>query len=374
MTLSPFNKSTKSSGVIATSIPELLARDAELQAAIKRGPGGLSGSFSAPVKGDAMSSAMDAIDSIASGMEVVTPVDLDLIDHNPQNSRTRYTEDQVAQMWDEIQRSDGIQLVPIILMVSEVDKDRYWCIDGMTRVLALKKGGRTTAKAVIRGSIGPLERYVASFMTNNAHRKTSDYDDGIVWSRMLADGTMVLEDIKKLVGADRSPHISRILSIGKLTGEIQEFISTNHDKVTSNFYWRLHKLMSGLTSAGMNEFVAAKKTFETLVAVVGDDISIRQLDAIVDKEISAAELLLNQDKNILGTDASASVNKADQEDKTEPTVSRRSIDFKGKTIGHVREWTQGKIEIKVQDKHASLRDLIRDKISEVIEEYINTKK
>lgn len=351
-------RKTKTSGLMASSVADMIARDVGLPSQP------IHSTMEGFVSIGEASSVSDAIDAVANlsanseVSEVIVSVSLDLIDPNPQNSRAHYTDDLVACMWDEILRADGVQLTPIILSPSGDADGRFWCLDGMTRVMALRLGGRGSAFAVIRNSGTPLQRYMISYLTNNARRKTSDYDDGITWTKMLAAGDITTGDIRAIVGSDRAPHITRVTSIARLPESVQALVSKSPEKVTCNFYYRIYQFMAALRNAGVAEDLVIKMSLEMVVLVVGDDLTIRQLDALISSKTGEASER-GSEPNLDAPNVFSSSGG----------VSRRRIELNGKSIGHISEWANGKMEIKVSDEHCELRSFIRSGVDDLISKY-----
>ncbi len=201
----------------------------------------------------------------------VLSVPLDLIDPNPQNSRSEYTTEEISNMVRELELA-GKQLSNIKLEPHEANGGvRYYCIDGYTRVQAMRLLDYKVANAEITSVKTPLQRYTESLIANNATRHTTDYDNGMVWSQMLVQEQIERPKLIEAIGDHRiNPgSMSKILSIVKLPVSVRHLVRDHKHVVGYSYYYLIYQLHSDLKDV-VGEERAEELVYETMQRVVTD--------------------------------------------------------------------------------------------------------
>lgn len=204
--------------------------------------------------------------------EEVRMVPLDLIDPNPQNSRSGYSTAEVEDMRKDLKLA-GRQLSPLSLeeYIAASGQKRFYCIDGFTRVQAMRIDGWTEAKATFTGTLTPLERYIRSLVANDATRHTTDFDHGIMWTKLISEDGITRQQIIETVGDRRaSPAtLSKVLSIAKLPASVVKLIGENKFVVAHSKYYLLYQIYEAFKRKHGEER-AEELVFEKAQLVVAD--------------------------------------------------------------------------------------------------------
>lgn len=204
--------------------------------------------------------------------EEVRMVPLDLIDPNPQNSRSGYSAAEIEDMRRDLQLA-GRQLSALSLeeYTAASGQKRFYCIDGFTRVQAMRLDGWTEAKATFTGPLTPLQRYTRSLIANDATRHTTDFDHGVMWTKLINEDGVTRQQIIETIGDRRaSPAtLSKVLSIAKLPASVVKLIGENKFVVAHSKYYLLYQIYE-VFKRKHGEQRAEELIFEKAQLVVGD--------------------------------------------------------------------------------------------------------
>ena len=174
--------------------------------ALGRGLGALIEDANEPMRGE--KNMLQQADSL------VNEIDMDLIDLNPFQPRTKFDEESLNELADSISRLGIIQ--PIT--VRSVD-GRFQLISGERRVRASKIAGLTTIPAYIRtaNDQGLLEMA----LVENIQREDLDaIEVALSYQRLVEECNLTQENLADRVGKKRAT-ISNYLRLLKLPAEIQ---------------------------------------------------------------------------------------------------------------------------------------------------------
>lgn len=277
----------------------------------------------------------------------VVVVKLDLVDPNPQNSREGYLEDEIVTMMSELGRA-GKQLQPITL---ERSGDRFLCLDGYTRVQALRQMGKDVADAIVIDPISPWERYKWSFRVNNVNRHTTDYDNGVRWRELIDQGITTQQQITAELGLSHSTSVvSRVMSVTKFPERIREFVAQNKIRLTYNFYYSAYSSYAEMLENGIED--AEQKILSFLQSALDDDISYREMLERLDKLAKGEE-----NKN----DSSQPANQK------KPNVAPLMVG--GKKVGALKEWASGKVVLTFANLPEAGREELKTSIEQILERY-----
>mgnify|MGYP001407196258 CR=1 FL=1 len=280
-------------------------------------------------------------------------VSTDLIDPNPQNSREGYLEDEIVTMMSELGRA-GKQLQPVTL---ERSGDRYLCLDGYTRVQALRQMNKTTVDAIIIDPISPWERYKWSFRVNNVNRHTTDFDNGVRWRELIDNGITSQQQISAELGLNHSiSMVSRVMSVTKFPKSIIDLIAQNKTRLSYSFYYPAYSAFADLQEKGDER--AEEKIFTFLKGVLDGDISYRD----------ALERLA-----VITSGSSNAGEAGDAEiDKTTTASAKPSVSpllISGKKVGAIKEWNSGKIVLTLASLPESGRQEVKAAVDEILKRY-----
>jgi ParB family transcriptional regulator, chromosome partitioning protein len=258
----------------------------------------------------------------------IIPIPLTQIDPNPRNSRKIYNEADIQILEREILR-DG-QLVPALVTPNQQNEERFVCIDGYTRYLALKRTKVPSLKALVVDITDELEMYRQSFKLNDARQQTTDFDNGLAWAELLRDGLVKdQDDLSALVGRNKSM-ISRTMCFSKLPPSLLEFIGTHKEKISTRFAYEIFLL-----------FTATKSP----------EKAMRFADAIVTRDLSARDAEKLRMK----------LQATEQHPVRNLRTRQVALKYDGKRAGFIKEWEDsGRIVIDAQRLTIGQRERIRD--------------
>lgn len=313
-----------------------------------------------PVVGENAGSTVEApspvvpAPNMGPGDELVTHVDLELIDPNPQNSRLGYMEFEIQDMMRDL-RSAGRQLQPIILEPNPNSPGRFYCLDGYTRVQALRRMGERKGEAIVRQVGDPWVRYKISYYANNANRHTFDYDDGMRWKELISEGVVTQMRIASELGERFSmSNISRIMSVAKFPQAINAYIGDHKNKLSASFYYPAYQLYADCLQEGKSEDELERHLMKVFSEVVEQDLSVRD-----------SEVRLKEVRKALFEPSSAAV------DGHAPSAPQKQLvehpmRIAGVKAGVFKDWGDGRLEVKIKKVAPEVREQLRKAIEEIL--------
>ena len=149
------------------------------------------------------------------GSSDLNEIDIDLIETNPNQPRTAFDEDKLAELSDSI-RANGV-IVPITLR--KIDDAHYQIIAGERRYRASKMAGLTKIPAYIRAA-NDEQTHVMALIENIQRDDLNAIEIALGYQKAMNDFVLTQEQLSEKVGKKRAT-IANFLRLLKLPAEIQ---------------------------------------------------------------------------------------------------------------------------------------------------------
>lgn len=149
------------------------------------------------------------------GSSDLNEIDIDLIETNPNQPRTEFDEDKLAELSDSI-RANGV-IVPITLR--KIDDAHYQIIAGERRYRASKMAGFTKIPAYIRAA-NDEQTHVMALIENIQRDDLNAIEIALGYQKAMNDFVLTQEQLSEKVGKKRAT-IANFLRLLKLPAEIQ---------------------------------------------------------------------------------------------------------------------------------------------------------
>lgn len=180
-------------------------------------------------KGEGLGALLKSAAPQGSDKVPIFEVNLDLIDVNPYQPRTKFDEEELDELTESIKQLGIIQ--PITLR--KLDNDRYQIISGERRVRASKSAGKTTIPAYVR-TANDQEMLLMGLVENIQRSDLDPIDIAISYQRLIDECNLTQENLGDRVGKKRST-VTNFLRLLNLPDEIQlglrnRLITTGHAK------------------------------------------------------------------------------------------------------------------------------------------------
>ncbi len=229
--------------------------------------------------------------------EELKDIEIDLIDPNPHQPRTTFTQEKLAELAQSIKENGLVQ--PIL--VRRKDNGRYQLIAGERRWRASQVAGLQRISSVIREMEDDKILEVA-LIENIQRQELNPIEEALAYQRLVTTLDLTQEEVAKRVGKDRSS-VANYVRLLKLPESVQRMVET--EKISMGHARAILGLESQELQAKLAQEVIDKKMSvrETERAVQQKAISKSEseTDSTVirnDANIRAAELKL---KRFLGT-------------------------------------------------------------------------
>ena len=296
--------------------------------------------------------------------EAVRIVPLDLIDPNPQNSRSGYSAGEIEDMRRDLQLA-GRQLSPLSLeeYTASNGQQRFYCIDGFTRVQAMRMDGWKEAKATFTGPLTPLQRYTRSLIANDATRHTTDFDHGVMWTKLINEDGVTRQQIIETIGDRRaSPAtLSKVLSIAKLPTSVVKLIGENKFVVAHSKYYLLYQIYE-VFKRKHGEQRAEELIFERAQLVVGDPAYT------VDRLEEEAKAVADEGADGTGGTAGTPAGGASSSRPSKVQPQEWSLTRSGIGVGKIVRPEKGGLKIALaRNLPKEVVDQIHDAVTKIIE-------
>lgn len=149
------------------------------------------------------------------GSSDLNEIDIDLIETNPNQPRTEFDEDKLAELSDSI-RANGV-IVPITLR--KIDDAHFQIIAGERRYRASKMAGLTKIPAYIRAA-NDEQTHVMALIENIQRDDLNAIEIALGYQKAMNDFVLTQEQLSEKVGKKRAT-IANFLRLLKLPAEIQ---------------------------------------------------------------------------------------------------------------------------------------------------------
>ena len=228
--------------------------------------------------------------------EELREVDIDLIDPNPDQPRTIFTEDKLEELAQSIRENGLVQ--PILLRKKE--DGRYQIVAGERRWRASQRIGLARVSAIIR-DVEDEKLLEIALIENIQRQELNPIEEAHAYHRLVNVLGLTQEEIAKRVGKDRSS-IANYVRLLKLSETVQKMLE--REQLSMGHARALLGLESEEQQASLAQEIIARKLSvrETERAVQNEarKSEDREISTPINKDanIRAAELKL---KRFLGT-------------------------------------------------------------------------
>lgn len=242
----------------------------------------------------------------------VNEVDIDLIDPNPEQPRTRFVESALDELATSI-LSNGI-VQPIVVRRRG---DRYQIVAGERRWRAAQKAGLRRVPVTLK-EISDEKMLEVALIENIQRQELNVVEEARAYRKLLDNIGFTQEELSERVGKDRSM-ISTALRLLKLPDQVLEFVE--NEKLTPG-----HARTLLVSNDSVRQIEVAK-------AIVDFNLTVREAERMIKKKDGKAlndtskEVATPKDPNVrvaetklmrvLGTNVKISPSKKDGEGKIE---------------------------------------------------------
>lgn len=195
------------------------------------------------------------------GSSIINEIDIDFIEANPNQPRTDFDEEALAELSDSIKENGLIS--PITLR--KIDDSRYQIIAGERRYRASKMAGLTKIPAYIR-TADDEQMHIMALIENIQRADLNAIEIALGYQKAMNDFDLTQEKLSERLGKKRTT-IANFLRLLKLPAEIQ--LGLKDRKVDMGHARAI---------AGLSEPTNQIKVYE---AVVKNGLSVRATEAMV---------------------------------------------------------------------------------------------
>ncbi len=156
-------------------------------------------------------------DSATQGDELLE-IDIDLIDPNPDQPRSRFPEDKLNELAQSI-RSNGL-VQPLLLR--RIANGRFQIVAGERRWRAAQRAGLHRVNAVIR-SIPDSKLLELALIENIQRQELNPIEEALAYQRLIHNLGLSHDEVARQVGKDRSS-ITNCLRLLKLPEDVQKML------------------------------------------------------------------------------------------------------------------------------------------------------
>ena len=230
-------------------------------------------------------------DTLAQGDELLD-IDIDLIDPNPDQPRSRFDETRLEELAQSIRTNGLVQ--PILLR--RIQGARYQIVAGERRWRAAQRAGLHKVSAIVR-EIPDARLLELALIENIQRQELNPIEEALAFQKLIRDLGLTQDEVAKRVGKDRSS-VANYLRLLKLPAQIQRMIEDG--SITMGHARALLAIDSeDLQLKLANEIVEGKlsvRDIEHRVKKLSEEPKIRESSTAVenDANIRAAELKLKR--------------------------------------------------------------------------------
>ena len=230
-------------------------------------------------------------DTLAQGDELLD-IDIDLIDPNPDQPRSRFDETRLEELAQSIRTNGLVQ--PILLR--RIQGARYQIVAGERRWRAAQRAGLHKVSAIVR-EIPDARLLELALIENIQRQELNPIEEALAFQKLIRDLGLTQDEVAKRVGKDRSS-VANYLRLLKLPVQIQRMIEDG--SISMGHARALLAIDSeDLQLKLANEIVEGKlsvRDIEHRVKKLAEEPKIRESSTAVenDANIRAAELKLKR--------------------------------------------------------------------------------
>jgi ParB family chromosome partitioning protein len=243
----------------------------------------------------------------------VNEVDIDLIDPNPEQPRTRFLESALDELAASI-RSNGI-VQPIVV---RRNGDRYQIVAGERRWRAAQKAGLRRVPVTLKENSD--ENHLEESLIENIQRQELNVvEEARAYRKLLDNIGFTQEELSERVGKDRSM-ISTALRLLKLPEQVLEFVE--NEMLTPG-----HARTLLVSNDSARQIEVAKAIVDFNLTVREAERMIKKKDSPKESKVDGTGVTATKDPNVrvaetklmraLGTNVKISPSKKDGEGKIE---------------------------------------------------------
>lgn len=220
----------------------------------------------------------------------VNEVDIDLIDPNPEQPRTRFVETALDELAASI-RSNGI-VQPIVV---RRHGERYQIVAGERRWRAAQRAGLRRVPVTLR-EISDEKLLEVALIENIQRQELNIVEEARAYRKLLDNIGFTQEELSERVGKDRSM-ISTALRLLRLPEAVLEFIE--NEKLTAGHARTL--LVSD----------DAEKQIEVAKAIVDFNLTVREAERMMKKKRETNSAVIVDSKDVMAPAKDANVRLAE---------------------------------------------------------------
>ncbi|MFN7927322.1 MAG: ParB/RepB/Spo0J family partition protein [Blastocatellia bacterium] len=228
--------------------------------------------------------------------EELLEIDIDLIDPNPEQPRSNFSEEKLEELTASIRENGLVQ--PLLLRRKE--KGRYEIVAGERRWRASQRAGLRRVIAVIR-EVGDEKLLEIALVENIQRQELNAIEEAAAYQKLMILLGLTQEEVAKRIGKDRSS-VANYIRLLKLPDSVQQYLI--NEQLTMGHARALLALENQEEQAKLAKQIISDKLSvrDTERKVQKRDIKVKSEDYSTiqknDANIRAAELKL---KRYLGT-------------------------------------------------------------------------
>jgi ParB family chromosome partitioning protein len=219
-------------------------------------------------------------------------VDIDLIDPNPDQPRTRFNEQKLEELAQSIRENGLVQ--PVLLRKS--GQGRYQIVAGERRWRASQRAGLHKLPAVVR-EISDSRLLELALIENIQRQELNPIEEASAYQRLIANLGVTQDEVARRVGKDRSS-VANYLRLLRLTASVRRLLE--EEQMTMGHARALLALESSEHQEKLAVEIVEKKLSvretERAVKKIGSGKEIKGVSTPVAKDanIRAAEMKLKR--------------------------------------------------------------------------------
>jgi ParB/RepB/Spo0J family partition protein len=262
----------------------------------------------------------------------------DLLISNPYDARQYRGQDKHQEMRAML-ASDGQKHA---IQITRANKDgKHIVIDGHRRWLGNDANGVKQSKAEINWDIDPddsLQLYWLSYSLNMSNEPHRDYDNGLMWGRLIAEGKTTLEEVATKAGKAKST-VSQMICYYKLSPETLSIIEQDPDKFPYSIAYQIYRLVA-------NDKLA--EAFKLTKAYSEAPTGLRAVQSKVEAILSDATKTRQR----------------------KGSITRAEFGLRGGGTGRIVAFDDGTLEVHFESLDRETQELLQQKIQAVLDSEI----
>lgn len=207
----------------------------------------------------------------------ILDISIDVIEPNKNQPRHNFFEDSLHELSESIKQFGVIQPITVRKIDGE---EKYEIIAGERRFRAARMAGLTTIPAIINTNIDDNSSLAMALIENIHREDLSPVEQALTFKQLLEEFRLTHDELSRQVGKSRAL-ITNTLRILSLPLSIQKLI--DEGKVTAGHA----KVLASLKKA--------EDQLQMAEAIVKFDLSVREVEKLVNKKNSLPEARKNQE-------------------------------------------------------------------------------